>query len=219
MTPEFARERLADQVYAHLRQQILNQELRPGDRLSVPAVAKRLQLSRSPVREAVQRLVQEGLGTERARHGAVVAAPDIDSLIDLYAVRAELEGLAAALTATDTVPDLVGELRELLDEHRSAYERRDHAGVIHADVRFHDRIGAASGNAELGRVLGPIQQRMTIAMLAGNSESWPAKALDEHRAVVDAIADGKPDDARRLMRRHIHRVRDDLTAQSERSGT
>lgn len=211
MTQGIRRSRLADQAYEVLKDRILTQQLLPGQRLSVPAIAEELQLSRSPVREAVQRLVQEGLGSERPHQGAVVASADLRSLVDLYVVRATLEGLSAELAAGADVASLVTDLEEIQREHENAYADGAGATVIRADMRFHARILQASGNAELIKVVGPILQRMSLAMLAGE-QTWPAHALAEHRAVIDAFKQSDAGGARTAMIAHIQRVRSDLRA-------
>ena len=165
---EIHRSRLADQVYELLKDRILTRQLAPGQRLSVPAIAGELSLSRSPVREAVQRLVQESLATERPHQGAVVASADLHSLVDLYQVRAALEGLSAELAVEAHDARLIGDLAGVHDEHRLAYDGGSHADVIRADMRFHIRILDATANPELVRVLEPVLQRMSLAMLAGD---------------------------------------------------
>lgn len=203
--------RLADQAYAWLKEQILTQQLLPGQRLSVPAIADELGLSRSPVREAVQRLVQEGLGTERPHQGAVVASADLPSLVQLYEVRAVLEGLSAELAAGAGDESLDADLSAIQGRHRSAYEEGRRPDVILADMEFHRRILQAAGNAELFRITEPILQKMFLAMLA-SEEHWPTRALAEHQAVIDAIHERDPHKAQRSMTRHVKRVRQSLLA-------
>lgn len=201
------RTRLADQAYEVLRERILTGSLAAGARLSVPALAEELELSRSPVREAVQRLVQEGLGTERPHSGAVVATPDLASLAALYEVRAVLEGLSAESAARSGDEGLVADLERLHAAHAKAFRRRSHAAVIEADIAFHRRILVAAGNPELTRVLAPILERMALAMAAGELTSWPEEALAEHEAVLDALRAGEAPRARRAMVGHVTRVR------------
>lgn len=205
--------RLADQVHDWLKEQVLTQRLLPGQRLSVPAIAHELEISRSPVREAVQRLVQEGLCTERPHQGAEVARADLPSLVDLYVVRAVLEGLSAELAAQAGDETLTEDLLEIHATHQAAYDTGRHADVIRADMEFHRRILQAAGNDELVRVTEPIVQRMYLAILAGE-QHWPSRALDEHRAVIDALRERNGSRAKSAMVRHIHRVRRDLMAKA-----
>lgn len=210
MSAIIQRARLADQVHEVLRERILTGDLKAGQRLSVPALAEEFGLSRSPVREAVQRLVQEGLVTERPHSGAVVATPDLGSLAALYEVRAVLEGLSAELAVKAADPTLLGDLERIHEEHQKAFRARAGAAVIEADVRFHRRILAAAGNAELTRTLSPILERMALAMAAGELTSWPEQALDEHGAVIEAVRKGSAAGARRAMVAHVTRVRKGL---------
>jgi DNA-binding GntR family transcriptional regulator len=203
------RARLADQAYELLKDRILSRKLLPGQRLSVPALAQELSLSRSPIREAVQRLVQEGLGTERPHQGAVVATADLSALVHLYQVRAELEGLSAELAATSGGADLAAGLEQIHVDHRTAFENDEAAGLIRADTAFHSHLLAASGNPELTRILQPILQRVALAMVAGG-RNWPAHALAEHQAVLDAVRAGDGALARARMTEHIARVRERL---------
>ncbi|UWP87494.1 GntR family transcriptional regulator [Dactylosporangium fulvum] len=207
----FDRARLADKAYQWIKDQILARELVPGQRLSVPAIAEELDLSRSPVREAVQRLVQEGLSEERPHKGAVVASVDVLELVDLYEVRAALEGLSAqrAVRARDAM--LLEELTAIHRDHRAAANDGRLADVIRADMLFHGRIAAAAGNAQLVRSLAPLLQRMSLAMLAGEQERT-AEALSEHEAVIEAIRAGEPERARDSMTDHLERVRTRLLA-------
>lgn len=205
------RSRLADQAYEWIKQRILTGQLLPGQRLSVPAIAEELSLSRSPVREAVQRLVQEGMGAERPHQGAVVASADLRSLVDLYQVRAVLEGLSAELAADWQDPTFVEDLESIHRNQEHAVEHRTQADVIRADMRFHERILEAGANPALSRVLQPILHRMSLAMLAGE-QSWPQQALTEHRAVLDAIRARDAAQARLTMAAHVSRVRDGLYA-------
>jgi DNA-binding GntR family transcriptional regulator len=208
--PPIQRERLADQAYEVIRQRILRRELQPGQRLSVPQLAAELGLSRSPVREAVQRLVAEGLGVEQVHRGAVVAGVEVSELDEIYEVRALLEGLAARRAAQQTNPELVAELAELLTQHAAALERGSEPDIIRADLAFHARILDAAGSGYLSRVLNPILGRANLAMLAGDLTTWPADAIGEHRAVLDAVREGDGDASEAAARDHVEKVHERL---------
>lgn len=203
------RSRLADQVYELLKERILTRQLLPGQRLSVPALAEELELSRSPVREAVQRIVQEGLGTERPHSGAVVASADLPALIDLYRVRAELEGLSAELAAAAGDVELVADLETIQDGHEQAHSAGARSQMIRADVDFHARVARAAGNPELERMLQPVLQRMLLGMLEADRD-WPVQAMAEHREIIAALRGGDAAGARQRMTEHVLRVRRDM---------
>ncbi|MFW6600225.1 GntR family transcriptional regulator [Propionibacteriaceae bacterium Y2011] len=208
MAVHFAKERLADQVHRVLRDRILSHELGPGHRLSVPALALEFGLSRSPVREAVQRLVTDGLAEERPNQGATVATMDLAELADMYEVRAPLDGLAARLVTGREVPGLGEELASALDLHRRALAAGDVSDIITADLDFHGAIARSCGNAAVWAVLEPIHRRVAVAILAGEPLVWPADALVEHEAIVAAIASRDPDAARQAAEDHIMLARD-----------
>lgn len=212
MTEQFVRERLADQVHRVLRDRILSRELGPGHRLSVPALAQEFGLSRSPVREAVQRLVAEGLAEERPNQGATVASTDLQTLADMYEVRAPLDGLAARLVTGRVDTTLTDELAASLALHRSALDSGDVDGIITADLDFHGAIARRSGNPQLWSVLEPIHRRVAVAILAGEPLVWPADALIEHEAIVAAIISGDPQAARHAAEDHIMRARQRIRA-------
>ncbi|WP_162260844.1 GntR family transcriptional regulator [Nocardioides sp. Soil805] len=201
-----SRQRLADQVYAVLRGQILARELVPGDHLSVPVLAETLGLSRSPVREAVQRLVVEGLAVEEFHRGARVAGVDATDLADVYAVRGVLEGLAARLAAGRRDAALLTVLRASVAEHGAAIKAGDEQAIIAADQAFHQAVLDAARNEHLTRALGPLLGRAQVAMLSGDLSRWPRKALAEHRAILAAIRMGDAEAAQAAASAHVQAV-------------
>src|SRR5436190_1053977 len=117
VNPVAAGSLLADRAYEELKGAVLANRLRPGDALSVPALAAQLSISRSPVREAVQRLIHDGLATHVPHKGAVVATVDVEDVRQLYVVREVMEGLAARLATERLDASRVAELRDLLERH------------------------------------------------------------------------------------------------------
>lgn len=204
--PLISRQRLADQVYDVLRGRILDRSLVPGDRLSVPLLASELELSRSPVREAVQRLVVEGLAEEHVHRGARVAGVDAADLADVFAVRGTLEGLAASLAAAGDTEGLVAALRASIADHSAAIAADDEQAILAADRAFHNALLAAAHNPHLDRALGPLLGRAQVAMLSGDLSSWPRKALAEHKAILAAVRAGDADAAGRAARDHVAAV-------------
>ena len=207
--------RVADTVYAGLRDAIFTGDLRPGGRLSVPALADRLGVSRSPVREAVQRLIAERLAVEEPRRGAVVARIDTAELVRLYEVREVLEGLATRLAVEHSGRRLVDRLATVLDEHTRAVADADIAAHMDADQRFHRLLRLGSDNAEVVRMLDSIQARVQLAMRTTSVTAGPRLALADHRAIYEAVRAGDPTAAEERARAHVARLRasfaDDLT--------
>ena len=205
-------DRIADSVYTALRDAIFAGTLRPGTRLSVPALASQLGVSRSPVREAVLRLTQEQLAREEPRRGAVVASVGPEELARLYEVREVLEGLAARLAVENCGRRLVTDLEAVLAYHAQAVEDAALDTHMEADMRFHSLIRKASGNPELIGILDSIQTRVRLAMITTTVTAGPRRALADHQAILDAISSGDPGEAERRAREHVSRLRRSLLA-------
>lgn len=209
-------DRLGDAVYAKLRDAIISGEIEPGARLQVPTLAHALGVSRSPVRDAVIRLTNERLAIDEPRRGAVVVQVDRQQLVALYEVREVLEGLAARMASTSVqLPQLDKDLTLLLTEHEQALENMDVAKHIELDTQFHRLIRRAAGNHELEHMLDHIEAQVRLAMLTVTITSGPHHALDEHRAIYDAIRVGDPEEAQQKACAHIARLRQALTCQAD----
>lgn len=206
--------RTTDDVYESLRAAILTKRLAPGERLKVPSLAERLGVSRSPVREAVQKLVQQGLATEEAHRGAVVAVFDFASLIRLYELREVMEGLAARLACERATNEEVQELEAIMASHEDALDHDDFRGHLDFDRRFHLLLRRAARNEHLTDALERVQDKVTIAMLAADI-SWPRHAVAEHRAILRAIEAREPSQAQAEAVAHIARLRRDMVSAFE----
>ncbi|MEU3269338.1 GntR family transcriptional regulator [Saccharomonospora sp. NPDC006951] len=209
------RTRVTDAVYERLREMIFTGELAPGARLSVPALAESLEVSRSPVRDAVLRLVQERLAREEPRRGAVVARVGTVELASIYEIREVLEGLAARLAVENAGRKLVRALKEALDEHEAAMRTADLAASTEADLRFHRLIREAADNPELVRLLDDVQTQVRLAMRTTTVTAGPRQAIDDHRAILTAIESGDATAAEQAARAHIFRLRTVLLQQAE----
>ncbi|PID37478.1 MAG: GntR family transcriptional regulator [Rhodobacterales bacterium] len=176
-------------------------DYRPGDRMVESELAERLGMSRTPVREAIQRLETQRILTRDGR-SLIVASLDHNQLAELYAVRAELEGLAARLAAQHAAPEEVRLLREMVEED---YARTDDpAAMARSNRRFHKQVHLASHNRYLVEQLDMVHRSM--ALLATTSlavEGRSATALAEHDAIVRAIEARDPDAAAAALRDHI----------------
>ena len=194
-------------AYAALRARILEGAIRPGDRLREAALAEELGLSRTPVREAMRRLEQDGLVEHVPHKGATVRALDPQQVTELYLVREVLDGTAARLAAQHASEAEIGALRALLDSPRApgaeAASRRN--AVFHGAIRdaAHNRflLTAMAGVEASLALLGPT----TLG-----TEARAAEAEGEHAAILDAIAARDAPAAEAAARHHIrqaHRAR------------
>lgn len=186
---------------------IVNGELPSGSKISEPELAKRYQVSRGPLREAIMRL--EGLGLiEREAHvGARVITLSPDKLVELYAVREALEGMAARLAARYMSQEEILSLEMLLAKHSAHIDQVEGASYFHqeGDFDFHYRIIKASRNQKLIALLCDELYHLLrmYRYQSPRSQSRPEEALNEHKFILQAIVNRDEELAEMLMRRHI----------------
>lgn len=177
---------------------------RPGDRLVESELAERFGVSRTPIREALQRLETQSMLARDGR-SLIVASLDHNQLAELYVVRAELEGLAARLAAKHASPEEVKVLGDMVADDRAFLDNPE--AMSRANRRFHKLIHLASHNRYLVQQLDLVHRSM--ALLATTSlaaEGRSAAALGEHDAIVRAIAAGDGDGAQTALRAHISKA-------------
>ena len=188
-------------AYALILEAIDTGTYRPGDRLVESELAERFGVSRTPIREALQRLETQSLLTRDGR-SLIVASLDHNQLAELYVVRGELEGLAARLAARHATPEEVRVLRDLLEADQALVD--DPRALSRANRRFHKQIHLASHNRFLVQQLDLVHRSM--ALLAKTSIAARGRGRDtllEHAAIVAAIAAGDGDAAYAALRDHI----------------
>ena len=191
-------------AYSLILEAIEGGTYRPGDRLVESELAERLGVSRTPVREALQRLETQSMLTRDGR-SLIVASLDHNQLAELYVVRAELEGLAARLAAKHATEEEIRVLQDMIEEDRAHLGDPD--ALSRANRRFHKQIHLASHNRYLVQQLGLVHRSM--ALLATTSlaaEGRGETALVEHEAIVTAIARGDEAAAQNALRAHISKA-------------
>ncbi|MBO8141302.1 MAG: GntR family transcriptional regulator [Firmicutes bacterium] len=196
----------AELVYKSLRDDILRNRLRPGERLSEERIGRQLQVSRTPVREALKRLHAEGLVEITPHRGAVVRDPSGEDLAELCAVREVLEGLSGRLAAKAISSVELYTLEQLIEEMDRTIAGGNLDELIELNFEFHHTIWVASRNRYLVQQLR--QLRQFIFRLQDSSLKYSARtkeAQEEHRALFQAIQAGDPDEAERLAREHFRK--------------
>lgn len=174
---------------------------KPGDRLVESELAERFGVSRTPIREALQRLETQSLLTRDGR-SMIVASLDHSQLSELYVVRAELEGLAARLAAKHATVEEVRVLSDMVEEDHALIG--DPKALSRANKRFHKQIHLASHNRFLIRQLDLVHRSMALlATTSLEAEGRGEAALAEHATIVNAIAAGNGDEAEAALREHI----------------
>lgn len=192
-------------AYSLILEAIEAGDYKPGDRLVESELAERLGVSRTPVREALQRLETQSMLTRDGR-SLIVATLDHNQLAELYAVRTELEGLAARLAARHATDEEIRVLQTMVREDR-ALLGGDPRALSRANKRFHKQIHLASHNRFLVQQLDLVHRSM--ALMANTSfaaEGRDEVAMNEHAEIVAAIAAHDGDAAYSALKAHISKA-------------
>ncbi len=195
---------LAEQVYLHLRGEILNNTYPPNAPLPEKVLANQLNVSRVPVREALHRLSADGLVTLRPRQGAFVASLS-PRFLDAYRVREALEELAITLALPNLTPADIEELASLQADMRGHAASNDAEAFFAANRAFHGLFVERSCNDYLKGIYYPLidQMRWHISSSLGLRGGLD-HSIEEHQAILDAVQSGDAESAARLLREHIH---------------
>lgn len=201
---QVARDLLGKKVADVLREQIVSNQIPPSTRLVEDELAARLGTSRGPIREALAALAREGLVTGAAGKGVYAKGVTADGIRQVYTVRMLLEPYTAGVAAERATAELAARLRALLEGMRSAEAAGKIADLIRLDLELHDVIWRASGNEllveSLERLIAPCGA--LFALNAEREADWSA-VVEQHRELVEAIASGDGETARRAMADHL----------------
>ena len=208
-----------EQAYRVLKRQILDNELPGNTQLLELEVADRLNMSRTPVREALIRLARDGLVEVRPRHGMRVLPVSADDMREIYEILTALESAAAGLAAGRTLaPEEIDSLDACVAEMDAALETDDRLTWVRADERFHARLTELSGNRRLAKLVeAHFEQTHRVRMLTLHLRPKPLKSNRDHENLVRAIKAGEADRSARLHRAHRQRsakLLTDLIAES-----
>ncbi len=194
---------LREMVFESLREAIIQGRLKPGERLMEIQLAEEMGVSRTPVREAIRKLELEGFVVMVPRKGAYVAGISLKDIVDIFEVRAALEGMAAGLAAERITEEEMDELeRSLLMINATGED--DLAAIVKADAAFHELIYKASRNQRLVQIITHLQEQIQRFRMTSLSQPGRTKiVLDEHKKIVEAISDRNVELAQTLAREHI----------------
>ena len=200
---------LRDVVFETLRDAIITQVLKPGERLMEIQLADEMGVSRTPVREAIRKLELEGLVIMVPRKGAYVAGVSMKDIHEVYEVRAALEMLAVSLAAeriTDEELDAL-ERQVLRESEAEASEDTDEHtldNIVYIDTTFHDIIYQAANNQRLVQFLNILQEQLQRFRAASLSRPGRSKtALEEHKQIIEALSERNGELAAKLAKEHI----------------
>lgn len=194
----------AAEAYARIRQMLLDNELEPGSVVTEAQLTRVLAVSRTPVREALTRLASEGFLRASTGRGYIVKELTAQDLVDVYAVRIELEGLATQEAAERAKRVDLARLEDLFDEMTEAKNTGSDGFFAGLNNKFHSLIAEISGNAFLRSTLDDI--RAIFDVYSSTALTEPGRREEthqEHAAIIEAIREHDGAKARELVRTHF----------------
>lgn len=207
MIPNEKSQSLEHMVYLKLEDEILSGELARGASLGEVSISKRLGVSRTPVRGALHRLAEDGLVEITPNKGAVVVGISLDDLVDIYAIRKRLEGLASASAAKRITAGDLASLEKLVALSEFYISQNDIDSLRELDTEFHKIIYIASGNRLLGKTL--IELHKKIKSYRRRSLAVSGRLVEsaaEHKEILAAIREGDSERADTLTSIHIQKA-------------
>lgn len=205
---------LRDRAYEALKTKIINCELRPGEALTVATLAEDLGLGRTPVIQAVDRLVTDGLVEVMPRKGIVVSPISLNEIFDIIEVRILNECQAVRWAADKATASEIAAMEANLAAMCAASEGRDIERLIQLDREFHRLISAAAGNPVLAEFMGNLHDRsVRFWFVSLRAPDHNARVCDQHAAIVAAIKAHDPDLAESAIRAHITDFQHNITNQ------
>lgn len=197
--------RLQSRAYAELRRLIVTGEFPPGTFLSERQLAAQLGMSKTPVHVALERLESEGFVTISAQQGIVVRGMTVEDIIDHYELREAVESWVVRRLAGRLNPKQVKELRDnLTKQHEALAANNLHQIMVH-DQQMHFLLSSFLGNQEITTTMERLRDKIhqVILRVTDTDRTRPAESTAEHVAIIEAVIDGDPETAARLMVEHL----------------
>ena len=209
---------LRELVCEKIRQAITTGIFKSGERLMEIQLAEEMGVSRTPVREAIRKLELEGFGVMIPRRGTYGADISIKDITEVYEIRTALDVLAAGLAAERISDEELEAMQRLLVEIGQHIEEGNLDKIIETDSAFHDILYQASRNERLVSIISNLREQITT--LRGRSMHYPGRlinTLEEHRAIVDSMAQRDVEKAQQAVREHLENAEHTLLKAIEES--
>ncbi len=202
---------LHDQVAARLRTMLIEGVIPPGAKLNERELCERLQVSRTPLREAIKLLAAEGLVDLLPNRGAVAVRLGENDVVHTFELLATLEGLSGELAATRITDAERAELRALHYEMLACHARQDLSAYYRINARIHRGINDAAKNPVLSSTYASVNARVQSLRFRTNQDDtkW-AQAVREHGAMIDALDARDASGLRAILIGHLHHKRDSV---------
>ena len=203
---------LVERAYQYLLREIVSLRLKPGETVYETTISNVLQLSRTPVREAIVSLKHEGLLTQDSARRTVVTPITVKNVREPFQVREAVEGMAARLAAQVATADDIAEIIELNELATQSLVDNNPRGYFMNNWRFHERLVQTSGNQLLLKTFGEVRSHLfRVDHLSFFASYFPGEMIEkdnpEHQEVISAVRMGDPDRAESVIRQHIASAR------------
>jgi DNA-binding GntR family transcriptional regulator len=197
---------LRERVYSGIKNSIVTGELEPGTRLIEEDVAEAMRASRTPVREAFQKLEEEGLIYRRPRGGYAVKGVTEEEVDEVFGLRNVLEGYAGFLAASRITQEELKSLKEIVSQEEACLKNMDAEEFIELDAAFHDVLHRAAKNARLYALLHGLRDYMyRYRVIILRYHPNPGVAVEDHKKMVQCMKARNARQVETLIRRHMNR--------------
>ena len=206
---------LKDLVYLELKHKILTGEIVSQTRLMEIDLSEKMNVSRTPIREAIKRLADDGLVKVEPRRGAYVANISIKDMLEVFEVREDMEGFVAKLAAQRITDEEKEQLKAIAREYEKAIEEADDKEkIIALDEKFHNFIVKCSGNETLSELVNYVQElSLRFRYLYYDDSSLYESTLEQHNRIMEAINGGRAEDARAEADAHVKTLKEFMSCQ------
>lgn len=197
-------------VCQRIRESIINNELKPGERIVETQIAKQLGVSQSPVREAIRELEHMGLIENKPFLGCFVKKLTKKDIVDAYKLRASLEMLAASEAAKNITDDQLAEMEELIEKMKAAAKDKDVNEFVELDIAFHKMIVKISDNALLEKMWDMVNLSQWTFITTKISERSLPELADRHLDIFMSLKNRDKEEAWKCMKVHIEELGDEV---------
>jgi GntR family transcriptional regulator, rspAB operon transcriptional repressor len=205
---------LLDQAYNEIKFRIITFRYRPGEVLSEAAISVELGIGRTPIHQAIHRVMMDGLVSIMPRKGVMVRPVSVDEAMEIIGVRLVTECYCARLAANRADDAELQRLQAILESSEKVTKKRDIEQIMLLDRKFHDALGRAAGNSVLADVLRNLHERsLRFWFISLRDPDHHRNVLAQHRAIVAALLNHNPDAAETAMREHILAFQHNVTRQ------
>lgn len=200
---------LKELVYLELKHKILTGEIASQTRLMEIDLSEKMNVSRTPIREAIKRLADDGLVKVEPRRGAYVANISIKDMLDVFEVREDMEGFVAKLASQRITEGQKLELKAIAEEYEEATMKPDKEAIIELDEKFHNFIVSCCNNETLAELINYVQElSLRFRYLYYDDYTLYDTASEQHNRIMTAINEGNGEEARKEADAHVRGLKE-----------